>query len=163
MPPFIRQVDVIQVQLIPADLAQQTVEGAVFQPHPHLIIDFPQNSFLILLIEDNELARILKTMDVFPENPDAKTMVGRDQTGVIPLLQQGNAPLLHLSGCLIGEGDAENIRRIDSQIFHDKRIAMCERLGLTRTGHATNYTYPSVILTVSTAFHSIPSKSNLPP
>lgn len=84
MLPIIRQVDVIQVQLVTADPAQQTVDGAIFQPDPHLVVDFPQNRFLILFIKDDELTRILKTMDVFPENTDAEAMVGRNQTGVIP-------------------------------------------------------------------------------
>ena len=72
-------------------------------------------------------------MDVFPKYPDAETVIGRNQSGIIPLPQQGNDPLFHLPGRLIGEGDAKNIRRIDPQILHNVGIAMRQRLGLTRT------------------------------
>ena len=86
----------------------------------------------IVLVQDRERLRETDPVDVTPEQFHAKTVDRTDKVVVVAAVDHPGDARAHLGGGLVGEGQAEDVRRIDAQHIHQVGIAVGQCLGLAR-------------------------------
>lgn len=104
-------------------------EGHLPQGQAALLIDNLQHGVDVRVVQHQEALGILDDGAVFLKDRDAEAVEGVDVAGVV-VPGQGMDALAHLVGCLVGEGDAQDVARQDAQLVHQVGEAVGQRPGL---------------------------------
>ena len=109
-------------------------DGAVQSQFLHHLLG---KLLLVVFVEDSERLGITKAVDLLSQELDTEAMDGADEVVVVATAHEAMDTLSHLLCRLVGEGEAEDVGRIDTQHVDQIGIAAGERLGLARprSGH----------------------------
>ena len=88
----------------------------------------------VLLVQDGEGLGEAQPVDFLAEELDAEAVQGADEVVVVAALDHLRDAAPHLRRGLVGEGETEDVRRVDAQDVDDVRVTVGECLGLARPG-----------------------------
>ena len=97
-------------------------------------------SLSVFLIHDGEVAWISYSENLFPQKFGTEAMDGANEVVDASTVHHRRDAPFHFLRCLVGEGQAKDIARADSDFICEIGIAMCEDPGFprSRSGHDTD-------------------------
>ena len=126
--------DIAVERLFYSDSVQELLYGLFGTLDAEFIHRLLGEGLAVLLVEDGEGFREAQAVDLLPEELDAEAVEGADEVVVVAAVDHAGDALPHFRGRLVGEGQAEDVRRVDAQDIDDVGVAVGQGLGLARPG-----------------------------
>ena len=107
---------------------------------PDVFQDLLHERLHVLLVEDDVVLGIAEAVNLFAQEPHAEAVDGRHEVPDHSAGAEGGDAGLHLVGCLVGEGHAQDVALGDTQVVEEVGIAVDERPRLpgAGSGHDTH-------------------------
>ena len=118
--------------LLHGDRLEELLDGLLRALDSHLVHRLLGDGLRVFLIEDGEGLGEAQPIDLLPQELHAEPVQGAHEVVVVPALDHLGDTAPHLRGRLVGEGEAEDVRRVYAQHVDDVGVAVGEGLGLAR-------------------------------
>ena len=94
-----------KIRFVVAYVRQHTVVAVAFDINMHLLVGIPQDTLLIIRIQNREISRISKLQNILPQQTYAKGVNGGNRNRLGHISQQILHSLFHFPSRLIRKGD----------------------------------------------------------
>ena len=122
---------------------EELLHGGIRALHLHLLHHLARQALAVVLVQNQEILRIAKAINLAAEHLYAESVDGADE--VIDTAAAPEHPRdagLHLLRRLVGESHAEDVGRVDTDLLHQPRIARRQHTRLARAGAGHNLHTP---------------------
>ena len=113
----------------PVYCVQNLLKSGFVQLDFHFRVDFRQNPPLISFVKDGESPGIEQAVDIVPQYPYTETVVGSDEGVVVAVADEGTHTLFHLARRFVGEGNTEDVGRMNPGGLYQIAVAVGQGLG----------------------------------
>ncbi len=101
---------------------------------PQLVHGLLGNGLAVFLVQHSEGFGKADAVDFLAQELDAEAVQGAHEVVVVPAVDHGGDAAAHLRRGLVGEGEAQQVGRVDAQDIHQVGVAVRQGLGFARPG-----------------------------
>ena len=116
------------------DCREQRARRKARLGHPFGLHRLGHQAFLVVAVEDGEVARQPDPLAVAAQKSQGIAVEGADERRQRKDAEQPLDPVPHLAGGLVGEGDGDDRCRVDAALLHQPGDAIGDDPGLARAG-----------------------------